>query len=88
MPRNLADLSEAERADLLHGIWTNMVNTEIANGNTAAGSIAAPVTASGPVPPDLASHLAPFVSPSPTSGLAAHAWRINNCVAPPRTTER
>jgi hypothetical protein len=88
MPRNLADLSETERADLLHGIWTNMVNAEVAGGNTSAGSIPAPIAASGPVPPDLASHLAPFLSPDNSSGLAAHAWRINNCVAPPTSPER
>jgi hypothetical protein len=83
MPRNLADLSEADRANLLNGVWSNMVNAEVAAGHPDSASVASPVKATGPVPADLASHLAAHVAPSAGSALGAHAWTINgNCMAP------
>ncbi len=83
MPRNLSELSPAERSNLLNGVWSNMVNSEVAAGNSGAAKLPSPVKATGPVPTDLATHLATHVAGSLSSGLAAHAWTINgNCMAP------
>ena len=52
MSRNLSELTPNERANLLNGVWDNMVSSDVAAGNASAASVASPVQATGPVPSD------------------------------------